>query len=823
MAVGNSPNVTGTSGYQRMLLQHGIDQNGQAPSGAGVTEPKAEPSATAEPSNPFIGKGELLEAEPQEAFRVIDALVVRQDPLARNRFAIDKHYTATKKGYWGSTLTKVENVDQWQQSFLPGTQNALQSGPVPNKQAELCQRLTETLLVDPPKPDPLPLDDDEAAQRGAELARRFLEQDGGEHGTDDQTLFAYQVEAGTTRGAVYNYYWMDPTGGGAVPKQIKAHPEAIDPANPLIGPDGQPTTDYILRYVTAGDPESGAPAQFTDHPAEAAVQWQPRLRIEKLGREHVRLYPETADLHAAQQSIVIHYCTVSEAKRRWPETLGQLDDAAFAPIVAWLPLRPLALLPSALRPTFKQGMEASREGALKRGAMDQRLLFYYCYAGLPEPDYPEGAVLFLNGANGGMVFGRDTLSAEVQIPSERTQDEMVTDRKLMDLPLAELRLLPDVDDRDPTGLPFMARIAGAGEAGAMLATGMMELLDRRLHPVRYNIATSPVDPDTVESARALGGFVPINGKDDIPILEQLDDLPGEWLPYQQWLYQGMDESAGLRPPDQAQESKVKSGIALRIEIQEASKVLTRMNRSLHNCWARHARLKLQFAMKFFSADQLIRYTGNDGAAKQEWFTGNDFARVGGIQIATGSGTMLPPTEKVNLAVQLASMGIFDADRLADIALPQVSKQLGGPENPHIQRIERQVSSWLEGPPADFEQQQMAYQQAVVQHAEQTKMEIQAGAMGPSVPPPEAPWSPFAAEVMDVKPAIAAVRARRLETLMAKTEFSKFPKPWQDVARVAWQQANGAMQAAQMAAQAAQQPNAKPGQPKPKTEPTQDAA
>ena len=812
------------SAYQRMLLQGGINQEGQAPGGAGVTEAKPDASATtppsSEPTNPLIGKGELLEADPAEAFRVIDALVVRQEPLARNRFAIDKHYTATKKGYWGSTLTKVENQDQWQQSFLPGTANALQSGPVPNKQAELCQRLTETLLVDPPKPDPLPLDDDESAQRGADLARNFLEQDATEAGTDDQTLFSHQVEAATTRGSVFNYYWTDPTGGGSVPKQIKAHPEAIDPANPLIGPDGQPTTDYILRYVTAGDPESGQPAQFTDHPAEAEQVWVPRCRVEKLGREHVRLYPETADLHAAQQAVVLHYCTVAEAKRRWPDTLGQLTDADFEPIVAWLPLRPLALLPSALRSVWRNGYEQSKLGTSKGGAMDQRLLFYYCYLGLAERDYPEGAIVYLNGANGGTLFGRETLSAEVEIPSERTQDTMVTDRKHMDLPLVQLRLLPDVDDRDATGVPFMARIAGAGEAGAMLAMGMMELLDKRLHPVRYSVSTSPVDLDAVESARSIGGYVPINSRDDVPLLEQLDDLPGEWLPYQQWLYQGMDESAGLRPPDQAQESKVKSGIALRIEIAEASKVLTRMNRALHSAWARHARIKLQQAMKYFSVPQLLRYVGNDGAAKQEWFTGNDFARVGGIQIATGSGTMLPATEKVNLAIQLQSTGVIDPDRVADIVLPNVSKQLGAPENPHVQRIERQVSSWLEGPPADFEAQQMAYQQAVVAHAQQTEAEMMAGATEPSAPPPKAPFNPFAVEVMDVKPAIAQVRSRRLETLMAKTEFSRFPEPWKQLVRDAWTQANGALQAAAMAQQAAANPQPKGNPPAEKPEPNE---
>ena len=150
----------------------------------------------------------------------------------------------------------------------------------------------------------------------------------------------------------------------------------------------------------------------------------------------------------------------------------------------------------------------------------------------------------------------------------------------------------------------------------------------------------------------------------------------------------------------------------------------------------------------------------------------------------------------------------------------MSKQLGAPENPHVQRIERQVSSWLEGPPADFEAQQMAYQQAVVAHAQQTEAEMMAGATEPSAPPPKAPFNPFAVEVMDVKPAIAQVRSRRLETLMAKTEFSRFPEPWKQLVRDAWTQANGALQAAAMAQQAAANPQPKGNPPAEKPEPNE---
>lgn len=765
--------------------------------------------------DPFTGKGYLLECSDPEAFRAIDDLVKRQEPLARNRLAMDRHYTATKQGYWQSSLVKVEDQNQWVQSWLPGTRDNLRTAAVPNKQAELCQRLTETLLVDPPKLEPEPEDDDEAAQRGAELAREYLQQDATEAGTDDLTLFSAQIEGATTRASTFNYYWVDPVGGGSIPKQIKAHPQATDPAQPLdaFKPDPVtgamvpvPTTDYVLRYVTPGD-ENGQGAQFTDNPSEAERVWLPRVRVKKLGREHVRLYPEDADLHHAQQAIVLDYCTVAEAKRRWSDVLGDYTDADFVPLVGWTPQRAGALLPPAIRAAWKMGYENTAKGG-KTTAMDQRILFYYAYHGLSEPDYPEGAVVCVNGAHGGLVLGKETLSADVSMPSQVTQDEEVTDRKDLDIPLVQIRLLPDVDSRDPMGAPFMARIAGPGEALSNMATAMLEAIDLALHPVKYSLATSPVDPDDAESARATGAYVQVNQKDDIPQLEERRDLPGAFFNMAGWQGDQMDASAGLRPPESAQESKVKSGVALRIEVQEASKALTRMNYAVHASWSRHGRIKLQMAMKHFSVPQLIRYVGVDGAAKQEWFTGNNFARVGNITIASGSGTMLPPIEKVNLAVQLQAAQLMDADEASDVARPAFSKQLGVSENVHVQRIERQVSSWLEGPPEGWEQQQQAFVVAAQQHAQMAQQAIEATPdprAAQIAAPPQAPWTPFAVEPMDAEPPIAAIRKRRLARLMAKVEYSKFPEPWKQVVRDAYTQAVQSVAAAQQVQQAAAQP------------------
>ncbi len=775
-----------------------MNRNGQEAAGVGVTPPLTVrgplgliPDAP-EAETPFAGKGPLLEADDATVFKTVDDLVLRQEQIAKNRLAQDKHWTAVKLGYQFSALTKQDNQDVYTQSYPPGMATGLRTGAVPNKQADLCQKLVETLMVDPPKPDPKADTDDETAQRGADMAREFLTQDGDESGTDDVTVFASQVDGATTRASTFNHYWVDKVGGGAMPKQIKAHPQAVDASNPLVGPDGQPTTDYVTRYVTAD-------GQFTENPSEAERVWLPKQRIDKLGREHVRLIPEYQDLHDAYAAVVIYYCTVADARRRWPDTFGEMTDDDMTPFCAWTPQRPAAILPPMLRARWR---ESRRAGSERGGAMDQRIMFWYRYVCLSSPEYPEGADLYVSGANGGTVLSRETLAATVEVPSEDRQDQTVTDIKPMDLPLVQIRLLPDVDDKDPTGVAVMRRVGGPGEALGTMTTAMLEAIDIVLHPARFATATSPVTSDDVESSRATGDFAVVLSKDDMPVYEQPRELPGAFFNMAQMLDSGMDSSMGLNKPAQGSDnSKEVSGIARRIAVEQSLVSLSRMQQAVQNAWARHWRIKLQHAMKYFNQAQLLRYTGVDGSSKAEWFTGNDFARVGGVSVQPGTGTLMPPSEKVNYAIQLRDVGQMDADEAADVARPAFAKQLGVPENPHVQRIERQVSSWLEGPPEGWEAQAAQYQQAVAVHAEMTQAMFAADpALTPdqAPPQPEAPWTPFASEIMDAEPPIATIRKRRLARLMAKTEFSKHPEPWKQLARDAYTAAVQAIQAAAVA-------------------------
>ena len=161
---------------------------GKAESAADV---QARPALSAEPMD---GKGKLLAASDEEAFKAVHNLVLRQELLARSRLQQDRHWTYVRRGYPWSYLEKQQDQDIYVQAFPPGV-DTLRPAAVPNKAADLCNKYVETLMVDPPRPSPKAANDSETAERAAEMAYQFLVQDGGESGTDDNALFWLSTDA----------------------------------------------------------------------------------------------------------------------------------------------------------------------------------------------------------------------------------------------------------------------------------------------------------------------------------------------------------------------------------------------------------------------------------------------------------------------------------------------------------------------------------------------------------------------------------------------------------------------------------------------------
>lgn len=669
---------------------------------------------------PLAGMGELLEADDAEVFETLHALNLRQERLSKNRLAQDKHWTRIKMGYQWSALEKVQDQDIYRAVLPPGS-DPLRPAAVPNKAADLCNKLVETLMVDPPQPSPQATTDQEEDERGAEMAREFLTQDGGEEGTDDAAAFWYSIDAATCRASAFHHYWVEPHGGGSQPMQIKAHPQAQDPAHPLSATDqtGQPipTTDYILRYVTDPDPETGK-QQFTPDASKAERQWLPKIRIDRWGREHVRLFPEDQDVQGASEMLGLYYSTVSDGKKRW-KNVAQLDPSEIQGLCDWTPPRYLILLPPALRARWK--LQVGGEKDTKGGSSEQRMFFYYAYAKKADPDYPRGAVIYASGAFGGFTIDRDTLAAEVPLPPQQGQSPG-TDIRDMDLPLVQIRLIQDPDDRDPTGRAFMERIGGANEAMATLGTSFLEAFDINLHPATYTPGTSPVEGWQVDQSRASGDHIPILGPEDKPVYEQPRLIPEGLPPFMEWVEAQMDSMASLNKPVQGADNQQEvSGTARSIAVRQAMVSLSRMQQAVLGSYERHWRIKLQLAMKYFRAPQLLRYVGEDGAYKQEWWRGVDFAHVTDVGVQAGTGTMMAPQDKVNYVGTLRQLQFMSPDEAIDAARPTFAQTVGLPDDPHQQRIERQVSSWLQGPPdQQWVQRYQQYQQQLAQYQQQVQ-------------------------------------------------------------------------------------------------------
>lgn len=670
-------------------LRGGTDGAFTGESGRSVsTQPPAEQA-------PFAGMGVFLEAPDAKVFKMLDELVRRQELIAQNQMQIDAHWLWTVAGYGLFTsLKKDPGKDMYQQSLLYGSR-AIEMMPVPNKSRDLVRKATSTILSDFPEIECEPLTDSEEASNACDLANRFLVQDSSEQGTNDAVLWNDRVERALATGSSYIEYWVDPVAGGYVPFQIEAHPNAESPLTPLVDAQGVPTTDYPMRYVTGPLNPDGSPSgqsQFTDDPSEAAPQWQPKIMAQKWGNEHIRCFPETATVDTAEKVIVLGYCTLGTAKRRWksvasmnPDDLGRLCD--------WTPTRYLPLLPPFQRARWK----LTDGGKEKGGSSDERIMFYYHVQAKASPDYPKGCAVVATGAFDGRVLDRQLLAATVEVDKGQGKTKEV---RCMEIRLVQITPIGDPYEQNPRGRAFVELFAGAAANNAYLALSFSEILEKIATQPFAIPVSSPLEGWQVEDARASGDFLIVNSKQDFPQQLTPPVLPSQTLEF----YEKSDEAinsiaAQERAANGADNSKERSGKALQIAVNQNNVANTGMQTAVLNAYARGSRIKLELVTAFFSTTQQIAYTGEDGSYKQDDFSAVDFALVGKATIKAGTGTMMTPDAKVQYLGNLKAAGLVEDGEVAEAARPAFSKRLGLPPNSHEQYVERCLDSWLKGPPA----------------------------------------------------------------------------------------------------------------------------
>lgn len=834
----------------------GVESDLTGMSAPAVSAPEQQPDAEVQS---FPGLGPFLEDDDRTVFETVHGLVQRQEVLARNHLACDSHWLSVKLGFPWSVLTRNLKTGVWTHTYPKGT-TALRTQAIPNEAWDLVNKATETLLVDEPKPHAQPLRDEDQARWSANVCEKFLTEQQGEKGVDESNLFYQAVDRSLTCATAYLHAWVDTTGGGYIPLQIQAHPAAVDPENALVNPaDGMPSSDLMLRYVTPPNPETGA-RQFTTDAGQAAPQWQPRLVGDLLCREHVRVFPETATVNRAEKVVLLWYCTLGEAKRRWPVVAAMGDQAAT--LCDWQPERFLALLPPAQQIRWKLTAGSEKD---KGGAGDERLVFFYIvYQRALPPDYPQGAMVIVNGTDGGFLFERRPMAITLEpdepepaqqqpeamegamqpgeSPDDQQQGEQAPDAppaavqaashpavKCFEIPLVAITPRVDADERDPQGRAFIELFGGATEWNAHLAMGYAEAMDQILHIEKYAPSTSPVEGWQIAEARLTNDVIPILRAEDVPKPGPIPTLPTGMLDVIQYGRTTVEGIASLnKPVTGANDQQEVSGKARQIAVQQAMVGLSRMQVPVNNARQRWWRILTELAMTF-DTPQMLRYVGEDGAYQVDEWRGTDFALVGDIAIKPGTGTMRTPESKVNYTVSLLQIpGVLNPDDAIDAIRPAYAAAIGLPEDDHNQAIERAVAAWLKGPPQGWGQLNAAYQQQLAGY-QATMQQYQAGvariqqlapqaeqasqesgdvppAMPPIPPPPQAPtppWTPFAPRVIDTEPEIAKRWTRRLSKLIATTSYSGQPPEWRALVDQKYTQSRQVLMMAQQAAQAVQ--------------------
>jgi len=668
----------------------------------------------------------------------------------------------TRDGEHNVWAVKTPDMNKWQVYVPPG---ATKTPPaVLNKADRLCQRLISVLFTDPPVAEPLPATGEDEDRDAAEFAYRVLLDVQSESGLNDLDAHRAAFDLACATRSSYLHYWTDPVGGGRQPITVLASPQAQSIDEALIDPaTGAPWPEVpVERYVRAD-------GSLTDESAEAALRWVPALTRDVLHPKQVRLYPASAkDVWDAEGVLVAEVQPWAEWRRRFPDLVPEgADEDALAGKAA--DIRPGEF--KRLFPKHEPQADA---------AEDKLVLGVHVY--LREcPDYPDGAHIMLVG---------HLIAAQGPWVSERNGQ-----RQPLDLPVVQCRQFRGPLD-DPHGRGLMDFLGNSNQLRAHLIGVIEDVLDRNANRKVF-IPTNSL----LQSKQQMLPFlthIPINPGGE-PKYEDLIPVPGEALQLLDIVNREMDDASGLQEAGQGLQSRgVDSGrhaLAIMSQVQAG---LSDLKQHAERAYIRACRVQLQLIGKDYTVPRLLRWEGADGAYKVKRWMGSDLGSTRDVRIRPGTMSMMPPLQKLQAAVQwgqLVQAGMAQPDDLQDFVASSLKGLTGLEDNPHLQRVRRQVELWRQGPPEGF-LEAVEQGQAMAQQAQQQAqlMAQQAQMLGqPAPPPPPPPPPPPVPEAlqqlpMDTQPPVATLRVRELGRAMAGLSFLAQPAPWRQVLIDLYQQA-----------------------------------
>lgn len=659
---------------------------------------------------------------------------------------------ARSEGYIGARLDKIQDK---QEAYIP-------YGSAPsivglNKAVRLSRSLGSSIFADPPEPDVVPTAGNDTAADNAEFMERILRDESSEGRLGYVKLCRKAFGIGMNYGSGFVHFYIDPEGRGPEPIQIKAHPDAQTFEDPLLEQAkaaGQPVEPKapVLRYVredgTLTDDRNSGPLQH---------QFLPKLCADLYNGRHVRFLPGTArDLWDATGVLIGGMIPFGNVKAAFT-SVAELPDDQLQEIISYRPEKAKDLLPTEQRRYLDQTKIA-----------DNSLVFLLLRYQLPTAQTPKGSYLAAVG---------DSFLAHAGPWWDEAHDCP------LDLPLTQLMHYDT--EGNPYGAGSMELLGPGNEILALILDAMLEHMDRFGDQKVFVPMTSSLRPEQLEAESHR--YVPFTGTIP-PAPEEVPDFPIVFEKMYGRISQEMDEESRLGMSGQAMQApNIKSARHFQANLQQVQVLLSDLRQNMMGGITRGWRIMGQLIRAYYTIPQLLRWEGEDGAYHVREWSGADLIGLADVQIAHGSFSMMLPPQKAALARELflqdKAIGPTDFQR---IVRNQFDPVLALQEDPHFQRVKRQLDRWLEGPPPGWQ-------------PPPPQLNPQTGQQTPGQDPHLA--AIFQALPTDDEPAVANLRMQELGRVIASAKFARYPVPWQAPLVQAYQQAR----------QAAQVPDAKQAQ------------
>ena len=730
--------------------------------------PEAETSTDTLDDEPEYGDstkatGPLMEEIPEgEPGRLVERKIAKlamkiwesKDPVLDR---VECQWKVNKARRAGISNAKVvyDSIDEHWTARLP-TNASPDTTPDVNKAATLCRRFASLMFADPPAPEVIPPSGEDEDVAASELSERILLDLQGESHLNEAEKARKAFDRASTFGSGYVRYFIDARGGGLVPVEVQAHPDAthvdnalVDPATMQVDPttvqfdemgfaipgtgELDPTTGieqgpYITRYVR----QDGT---LTDEASEAAKRWAPEIKSEVLDGRHVRLIPHTADdvwdAHGAQ--IASMSITWGELKNMAPE-LKTLEKDDQKEILKYRPKKADDLIPGG------KAMDVEMDKN-----EDERLVFVLTTYYRQCEDYPQG--LYLITIADRFVLHRSEWVAEID--GEQTP---------LDIPITQYSQF--TEGRDGYWKVGLMEIVGGGnEYRASQIANWLDHLEKLNNRKTFLPTNSIIRPEDLALPRATA--LPMNpgGK---PEFEDVPSYPADSYNMMEFMGREMDDASGVL--ETAREaSQADSGRQAFAIVSQVHAGLSEPRQAVERAYIRGARITLQMARAFYDVPRELRWAGEDGKYRHKAWSGADLGGTTDVRVKAGTLTMLAPAAKAQLAEHYAGLKIIPPDELREILSSNIGATIGLQDDPVLLRVRGQIAEWEEGPPDDW------------QPAEPQGVDPMTGQPIPAPDPVLAEI--FEAVPSDTLPGTAQRRLREIANAMQGSRYRRWPPAW----------------------------------------------